>query len=70
MLKVREAPTKLKKSAQTFLKKLRKHGVKLDDNGEADFSAVADQHVVTELKKNEHIVRLTLMQADLEFEYP
>jgi len=40
--KVREAPTKLKKSAQTFLKKLKKFGVKLDDNGNVDYSAISD----------------------------
>ncbi len=68
--KVREAPTKLKKSAQTFLKKLKKFGVKLDDNGNVDYSAISDQHIITELKKNDSLVRLTLMQADLEFEYP
>jgi hypothetical protein len=44
--------------------------VKLDDNGDVDFSVVQDVHVINELKKNESLVRLTLMQADLEFEYP
>lgn len=68
--KVREAPTKLKKSAQTFLKKIKKFGVKLDDNGDVDYSALQDQHIINELKKNDSLVRLTLMQADLEFEYP
>ena len=53
-----------------MLKKLRKHGAKLDDNGDVDYSAVADEHVVNELRKNEALVRLTLLQADLEFEYP
>lgn len=68
--KVREAPTKLKKSAQTFLKKLKKHGVHLDDRGDVVYSAIEDDHVRSELKKNDSLVRLTLMQADLEFEYP
>ena len=31
---------------------------------------MTDQHEFKELKKNEDLVRLTLMQADLEFEYP
>jgi hypothetical protein len=44
--------------------------VKLDDNGEVDFANVNDEHVLKELKKNEPLVKLTLMQADLEFEYP
>ena len=68
--KVREAPTKLKKSAQTLLKKLKKHGVKLDDHAEIDYSQVTDQNIVAEVKKNEALAILTLMQADLEFEYP
>lgn len=68
--KVREAPTKLKKSAQTFLKRLRKFGVKLDDHGDVDYRAVQEANVVKELQKNETLVKLTLMQADLEFEYP
>ena len=38
--KVREAPTKLKHSATTLLKKLRKYNVKLDNNGEVDYSSV------------------------------
>lgn len=38
--RVREAPTKLKKSAQSLLKRLKRHGVKLDDNGDVDYRAV------------------------------
>ena len=68
--KVREGPNKLKKSAQTLLKKLKKNGVKLDDNADVDYSAVKDEYVAKELRKNEALVKLTLMQADLEFEYP
>ncbi len=70
ILKVREAPTKLKKSAQSLLKKLRRHSIRLDDNGDVDYSGCSNEHVVSELKKNDNLVRLTLMQADLEFEYP
>ena len=70
ILKVREAPTKLKKSAQTFLKKLRRHNIRLDDNADVDYSGCQNEHVISELKKNDSIIRLTLMQADLEFEYP
>ena len=47
--KVREAPTKLKKSAQTPLKKLKKHGVYLDDKGDVVYSAIEDEHVRSEL---------------------
>lgn len=60
----------MKKSAQSLLKKLRKHGVKLDDNGDVDYRNVKDENVANELKKNDALVKLTLLQADLEFEYP
>jgi len=68
--KVREAPTKLKKSSKTFLKKLQKFGVKLDHMGDLDFSNVKHPNMITYISKNEQLVKLTLMQADLEFEYP
>lgn len=68
--KVREAPTKLKRQAKTFLKKLARYGAELDDAGELDLSNVKEENVVKYLKKNEQLVKLTLMQADLEFEYP
>lgn len=49
---------------------LRKHGVTLDENGDPDFSQVKNEHVLSLLKKKEQLVRITLMQADMEFEYP
>jgi trans-aconitate methyltransferase len=49
---------------------LKKHGVTLDENGDPDFSQVKNEHVLSFLKKKEQLVRITLMQADLEFEYP
>lgn len=67
---MREAPTKLKKSAKSFLKKLQKYGVELDDNGDLNLYDVKDDNVKKYLMKNERLVKLTLMQADLEFEYP
>lgn len=67
---MREAPTQLKRSAKTFLKKLRKYGVTLDYQGNLDLSEVKEANVKKYLLKNESLVRLTLMQADLEFEYP
>lgn len=36
--KVREAPTQLKRSARSFLKKLKKYKVFLDENGDLDLS--------------------------------
>ena len=68
--KVREAPTQLKRSARSFLKKLKKYGARLHDNGDLDLSQVKEENVKKYLLKNESLVRLTLMQADLEFEYP
>lgn len=50
--KVREAPTKLKKSAKSFLKKLQKYGVTLDSNGELDMSKVQEDNVKKYLEKN------------------
>lgn len=61
ILKVREAPTKLKQASQSFLKKLKNYGVKLHDNGEIDYSMVRDKNVVDALKKKESLVKVTMM---------
>ena len=68
--KVRESPTKLKKAAKNLLSKLKKHNVKLDDNGDIIYSEITDNNVKSFVKRNETLTQLTLMQADLEFEYP
>lgn len=68
--KVVERPTNLKKKAKGFLKMLKKHNVYLDENADPVFDDVKDQNIVHFLKKRENLVRVTLMQADLEFEYP
>lgn len=68
--KVTEAPSKLKRNAKSFLKKIQKYGAKLDDDGELDLSEVRDDNVKNYLKSKESLVKLTLMQADIEFEYP
>lgn len=68
--KVREAPTRLKKQAKSFLKKLQKFGVKLDENGEVDVSEVKEDNIRVYVQKNMSLVQMTLMHADLEFEYP
>lgn len=52
------------------MKKLRKLGVTLDDNGELNLKEVNEENVRTYLEKNSNLVKLTLMQSDLEFEYP
>lgn len=60
--KVREAPTKLKRNAKEFLKKLNKYRVELDENGDLDLEHVRDENVRKYLIKNESLVKLTLMQ--------
>ena len=60
----------MKRNARSFLKKIQKYGAKLDDYGELDLEDVRDDNVKKYLKKNESLVKMTLMQADLEFEYP
>lgn len=60
----------MKRKAKTFLKKLRKFGAKLNEDGDLDLSDVHEDNVRNYFEKNASLVRLTLMQADLEFEYP
>lgn len=60
----------MKKNAKAFLKKIQKYGATLDDYGDLDLSDVKDDNVRQYLEKNDQIVKVTLMQADLEFEYP
>jgi hypothetical protein len=60
----------LKRAANSFLKKLNKYNVMLTKTGEIDYSKVTNINVINEVKANESLVKLTLMQADLEFEYP
>jgi len=67
---VRESPNKLKAQAKSLLRKLRQHDVRLDLEGNVDYSRVRSKGLVKQLKAREELVRVTLMQADLEFEYP
>ena len=68
--KVREGPTSLKRNARSFLSKIKKAGAMLDRDGDLVLKRVKDENVKKYLKKNSQLVKLTLMQADLEFEYP
>ena len=61
ILKVRESPTKLKRAADGFLKKLRKHGVELTEDGEVDLSQVGNEAVRKSLAENLDLVKVTLM---------
>lgn len=67
---MRETPTKVKRSTIELVKYLRKHNVKLDMNGEVDFSDISIPNVKTQLIKKESLVRLILLQSQLEFEFP
>jgi hypothetical protein len=74
MYKITESPNKLKARAKSLLYFLRKNNVRLDERGEIDYERLqADKdarsvaHVV---RKQEQLVKLVLMQKDLEFEYP
>jgi len=59
--KVREAPSKLKRSAKAFLYKLRKLGATLDENGDLNTMEVENANERKWLLKNEGLARLTLM---------
>ena len=42
----------------------------MDDDANVCYDKVGDQNIVKYLKTKESLVRMTLMQGDLEFEYP
>jgi hypothetical protein len=60
----------VKASAKTLYQKLKQNRVELDVNGEVDYSRCGSTNVVDSLKAKEQLVKITLMHADLEFEYP
>lgn len=71
--KVRDAPTKLKANMKELLHRLQKLNVKLDDEGEIDYSEVdpkKEKEVRAAYKNDEPFIKTCLMLADLEFEYP
>lgn len=68
--KVTESPVKLKRRAKALLISLRKNNVELNFNGEINYDAIKNEHVERVCRKQEALVKVTLMQADLEFEYP
>ena len=51
--KVTERPTKLKERAKNLLAMLEKHDVRLDENGDVDYSRVEDKNIVKALKPKE-----------------
>lgn len=52
------------------MKILHKYNVKLDEDANLDLSHITDKNIRQFLEKKESLVRVTLIQADLEFEYP
>jgi hypothetical protein len=68
--KMREVPTRIKKNAKSLVKKLEKLNVTLKEDGSVDYSKVPYEHVVRSLQNIDSIIRIALMQKDLEFEYP
>lgn len=49
---------------------LKKYGVELDEDANPVYDHIKDKNIVRFLERKEDLVRVTLMQADLEFEYP
>lgn len=71
LYKSRDVPTKLRAHLKQLCLRLDKQKVKLDDNGELDFSKCDDPDKVNAVyKKNPTIARIALMLKDLDFEYP
>jgi len=66
---VAPTPSQLKRQTKDLLKKLIKYNIKLDSNGEVDYSGCPYPHVVKKLKENP-MVKIALLQNDLEYELP
>lgn len=71
MYKVREVPTKIKKHLKHFSLKLIKSKVKLDENGELDFSECKNPKMIEAYYRGkETTAKIALMYNDIEYEYP
>lgn len=68
--KMREVPTKLKRDTKSLLKKLEKYNVTLNEYGHVDYSGVPFPHIRKQLVAMDTLVKIALMQKDLDFEYP
>ena len=68
--KIREVPTKIKRNTKSLLKKLEKFNLKLDNEGNVDYSGIPYPQLVKSLKKMDTLVKIALMEKDLQFEYP
>ena len=70
MAKVRLVPTKLKRDLKTLLKKLESHKVRLDKDGNVDFSQTEDKSAIATFSKKLQLVQQALLLKDLKFDYP
>lgn len=62
-------PRKIKKQSRQLLTKLQKYNIKLDSRGEVDFSECPYPNISKKYLNNP-LVKIVLMQADLEYEFP
>lgn len=62
-------PRKIKKQSRQLLNKLQKYNIKLDSKGEVDFSECPYPNI-TKKYMNNPLVKIVLMQADLDYEFP
>eukprot|EP01015_Nassula_variabilis_P021264 TRINITY_DN3770_c0_g1_i2.p1 TRINITY_DN3770_c0_g1~~TRINITY_DN3770_c0_g1_i2.p1 ORF type:complete len:745 (-),score=182.72 TRINITY_DN3770_c0_g1_i2:154-2388(-) len=67
--KIRESPSKIKSRSRQLLRRLEKHGVRLDENGEVDYSQCTKPYIVEKFKSNP-LVKMVLMHSSLDFEFP
>ena len=65
-----ESPTRVKSQATVLLSFLKKHSVGLDAEGEPDFTKIEKKAIRELLEANRAVVKVTLLRADLDFEYP
>lgn len=72
--KITESPNKLKARAKSLLHFLRKNNVRLNSQGEVDYAKLESdkdgRSIAHVIRKQEQLVKLVLLQKDLEFEYP
>ena len=63
-----DSPSKIKKRSDKLLKLLKKHDIKLNEDGSVYFGN-CPSHLQKKLEQ-EPLVKITLMEKDLQFEFP
>lgn len=66
----KESSQRFKIHMSTLLKKLEKHGVKLNDEGRIDLNSIKDSKALNFVKKQEQLCTIVLLSKDLDFEIP